>query len=55
MLKSINEEFNRAKQNVADDAFILEAVLDTEEVLPGSEEEIDDVVDADSVPDCQTV
>lgn len=51
MLKSINEEFNRAKQNVADDAFILEAVLDTEEVLPGSEEEIDDVVDADSVPD----
>ena len=51
MLKSINSEFNRAKKLQKDDTLIVESVLDVEEVLPGSDEEIDDIVDADSVPD----
>lgn len=51
MLKAINEQFNAKKNGIAADQAIAESVLDVEEILPGSEEEIDDLVDVDSVPD----
>ena len=51
MFDTINAAFSRAKNDLAENAFILESVLDVEEVLPGSEEELDDEVDVDSVPD----
>lgn len=51
MFDSINAAFNRAKNDIAEHNFIVESVLDVEEVLPGSEEEMDDEVDVDSVPD----
>lgn len=51
MFDSINAAFNHAKNDIAEHNFIVESVLDVEEVLPGSEEEMDDEVDVDSVPD----
>lgn len=51
MFKSINEQYRREKKRLAENAFILESVLDVEEVIPGSDEELDSVVDTDSVPD----
>ena len=51
MLKAINDQFNAKKNSLQADQFIVETTLDVEEVLPGSEEEIDDLVDVDSVPD----
>ena len=51
MFDSINAVFNHAKDDIAEHNFIVESVLDVEEVLPGSEEEMDDEVDVDSVPD----
>lgn len=51
MLGDINKKFNEEKKRAAEDQFIGEAAMDVEEVIPGSEEEIDDIVDADSVPD----
>lgn len=51
MFDSINAAFNHAKNDIAEHDFIVESVLDVEEVLPGSEEEMDDEVDVESVPD----
>lgn len=51
MFGEINRRFNRAKKNAKENAFIIESVLDVEEVLPGSEDEFDDEIDVDSVPD----
>lgn len=51
MFKRINEEFNARKRAKREERFILESVLDVEEVLPGSEEEMEDVTDVDSVPE----
>lgn len=51
MFESINKAFNAAKRNARDNELILEAAMDVEEVLPGSEEDIDDVIDSDSVPE----
>ena len=51
MFNSINRKFRAAKQAAKDRATILEAVLGVEEVLPGSEEEIESTIDVDSVPD----
>lgn len=50
MFAAINAQFNAQKSQAKDDQFIMESVLDVEEVLPGSEEEIDDEIDVDSVP-----
>lgn len=50
MFAAINAQFNAQKSKAKDDQFIMESVLDVEEVLPGSEEEIDDEIDVDSVP-----
>lgn len=51
MFKTINDEFNHALKNKAANKFIVESVLAAEEVLPGSEEEMEDVTDVDSIPD----
>lgn len=52
MFSSINKGIIAAKRSAADHALINEAVLDVDEdIIPGSEEELDDVVDPDSVPD----
>ena len=50
MFESINEAYKKAKHELEDNQFILESVLGVEEVIPGSEEEMDDTVDVDSVP-----
>lgn len=51
MLGEINKSYNAAKCNAAADRFIAEAAMDVEEVVPGSDDELDDLVDTDSVPD----
>lgn len=51
MFSTINEAFNREKRREHDELLIVESVLGVDEVLPGSDEELDDVVDADSVPE----
>lgn len=52
MLKSINDAYNASKNSIRADQAIVESVVeDDEEILPGSDEEIDDVVDVDSIPD----
>lgn len=50
MFAAINAQFNAQKSKAKDDQFIMESVLDVEEVLPGSEDEIDDEIDVDSIP-----
>lgn len=51
MFTSINAEYNKKKNAGKADQFIAESVLSVDEVLPGSEEEFDDIVDTDSIPD----
>lgn len=51
MFSAINEQFTREKKKRTDDDLIAESVLEVEEVLPGSDEELDDTVDPDSVPE----
>ena len=51
MLEEINKQYNNEKKNASEEQFITESVLEVEDVVPGSEEEMDDVVDVDSVPD----
>lgn len=51
MFKSINGAYNAAKRAKRENELIAESVLGIEEVLPGSEEEMDDVTDVDSVPE----
>lgn len=51
MFSAINEQFTREKKKRSDDDLIAESVLEVEEVLPGSDEELDDTVDPDSVPE----
>jgi len=51
MLESVNRRFLANRNLRRDDDLILESVLDVAEIIPGSDEEIDDVVDPDSVPD----
>lgn len=51
MFGEINRRFNKAKKNEEENRFIVESTLEVEEVLPGSEDEFDDEVDVDSVPE----
>lgn len=51
MFGEINRRFNKAKKNEEENRFIIESTLEVEEVLPGSEDEFDDEVDVDSVPE----
>lgn len=51
MFPTINAEYRAAKRADADNSLILESVLDVDETLPGSDEEMESIVDPDSVPD----
>ena len=51
MFPTINAEYLAAKRADAENRFILESVLDVDETLPGSDEEMESIVDPDSVPD----
>ena len=51
MFESINRQFEEAKRSRADQDLILESVLDVDEVIPGSDDELEAQVDVDSVPD----
>jgi len=51
MFRSVNDAYERARRNRANDRFIVESVMDVDEVLPGSDEETDDLIDTDSVPE----
>lgn len=51
MLESVNRRFMGERRRKTDNDFILEAALDVEEVIPGSDDEVNDIVDPDSVPD----
>lgn len=48
---SINSDYQSAKRAIADHSLIVESVMDVDEVLPGSDEEMDDVTDVESVPE----
>lgn len=50
MFPTINAAYNAAKKSDFDHQLILESILDVDETIPGSEEELDDIVDSDSVP-----
>lgn len=50
MLGDINSRFNRAKNNQRAHDAIVESIVAVEEVLPGSEQEFEDITDVDSVP-----
>ena len=51
MFESINRQFEEAKRSRADQDLILESVLEVDEVIPGSDDELEAQVDVDSVPD----
>ena len=51
MFASLNKQFTAMKRAAADRSFIVESVLGVDEVLPGSDEEIGDQIDVDSVPE----
>lgn len=51
MFSAINKAFNREKRAIRDHALIMESVFDVEEVIPGSDAEMDDIIDTESVPD----
>ena len=51
MFPTINAEYLAAKRADAANQFILESVLDVDETLPGSDEELENLVDPDSVPE----
>ncbi|MCM1231738.1 MAG: hypothetical protein NC489_16595 [Ruminococcus flavefaciens] len=51
VFSSINSQFEAAKKARNANVSIYESVMGIDEVLPGSEEEMEDVVDVGSVPD----
>lgn len=51
MFGSINSQFQAAKASRAANESIYESVMGVDEILPGSEEELEDVTDVGSVPD----
>lgn len=51
MFGNINKDYSAKKRAKKENQFIAESVLGIEEVLPGSEEEMADMIDVDSVPD----
>lgn len=51
MFNTINRRFRAEKLSLKDRHTILEGVLGVEEVLPGSDEEMENNVDVDSVPE----
>lgn len=51
MFGSINSQFSAAKNTQKNDDFIVESVLEVDAILPGSDDELEDQVDVESVPD----
>ena len=51
MFKTVNKLFNSAKLSMKSRQTILEGALDIDEILPGSDEDLEDNVDVDSVPE----
>lgn len=51
MFSTVNKAFELARRNRKNNQLIAESVLDVDEVIPGSDDEIDDMIDTDSVPD----
>lgn len=51
MFNAINSRFRAEKLAQKDRHTILEAVLGVEEVIPGSDDELEDSIDVDSVPE----
>lgn len=51
MLGCINAAYRKRRRAIDDNNLIVESVLAIEELEPGSDEEIDDVIDVDSIPD----
>lgn len=50
MLSGVNAQYRNKLANTKNNAFIVESVLDVDEVMPGSDEELDDLIDVESIP-----
>ena len=50
MLQGVNNAFNSAKRAAREDKFILESVLGEDDILNEMDDDMDDIVDVDSVP-----
>lgn len=50
MLQGVNNAFNSAKRAAREDQFILESVLGEDDILNEMDDDMDDIVDVDSVP-----
>lgn len=50
MFDTVNEAFAREKRRIHDDDLIVESVLGTTDVMEESDDEMEDVVDVDSIP-----
>lgn len=51
MFDAINNKYRQAKNDLEEEAFMIESVLDAdEEILPGSDAEDDEIVDGESIP-----
>lgn len=51
MLNSVNAKYRKTLADAKNNEFILESVLGVTEVMPGSDEELDDIIDVESIPD----
>ena len=50
MLQGVNNAFNSVKRAAREDQFILESVLGEDDILNEMDDDMDDIVDVDSVP-----
>ena len=50
MLQGVNNAFNSAKRAAREDQFILESVLGEDDILNEMDDDMEDIVDVDSVP-----
>ena len=50
MLQGVNNAFNSGKRAAREDQFILESVLGEDDILNEMDDDMDDIVDVDSVP-----
>lgn len=50
MLSGVNKKYQGELADAKNNKFIVESVLGVDEVLPGSDEELDDLIDTESIP-----
>lgn len=50
MLSGVNAQYRNKLADAKNNTFIVESVLGVDEVLPGSDEELDDLIDVESIP-----